>query len=694
MLSLVDFAAQEARLTNPLLAPWTTPEGAPPFTDIRPEHFAAAFEAAMQAHIAAIAAIKADPSAPTFDNTLAALERAPRLLEKIGGVFWNLTGAHTNEALQAVERDISPKLAVHYAAIYSDAGLFARIDALYQRRNELALSGEQLRLLERMHIEFVRSGAQLPEADKGRYSAILERLASLGTAFSQNVLSDESGWTLELDGETDLAGLPDFLRNAALRAGAERGLDGKAVITLSRSSIEPFLQFSTRRDLREKAFNAWVKRGENAGPADNRAIVTEMVALRLERAKLLGYATFADFKLDDTMARTPQAVSALLEKVWAAAVPKAHAERDALAKLAAEEGQNIDIAPWDWRFYAEKLRRRAYDFDEAQIKPYLPLEAMISAAFHTAEALFGLAFTERTDVPTYHPDVRVWQVSRAGQPVGLFMGDYFARPSKRSGAWMSAFRSQQRLDGSVLPIIVNVMNFSKGEPALLSLDDARTLFHEFGHALHGLMSDVTYPTLAGTAVASDFVELPSQLYEHWLLTPEILSRFARHHASGEAMPKALIDKVMAARTFNQGFATIEYCASALVDMAFHALEDVEGLDPIAFEGEVLSRVSMPQGIVMRHRTPHFTHVFSGDGYSAGYYSYLWSEVLDADAFDAFREAGSVFDAATAERLGRFVYSAGNLRAPDEAYVAFRGRLPSIDPLLEKRGLAAPAQSAA
>jgi peptidyl-dipeptidase Dcp len=572
--------------------------------------------------------------------------------------------------------------------------LFKRIDGLWRKRDQLGLSPEQRQVLERYRTNFVRAGAGLDAAGKKRLAAINERLATLGTQFGQNVLADENGYTLVLEGEDDLAGLPDFVRKAAARAAKDRGLDGKYVITISRSSIEPFLQFSKRRDLREKIFEAWIRRGENDGPADNRPIIAETIALRAERARLLGYETFAEYRLADTMAKTPQAVRDLLETVWAPARKRAAAEEAALQEQAATEGDNLKLAASDWRHYAEAVRKRRFDFDETELKPYLQLDNMIEAAFFTANRLFGLSFTERHDVPGYHPDVRVWEVtSRDGRHVGLFLGDYFARRSKRSGAWMRALRDQHRFDGEVSPIVVNVMNFSKppeGETALLSFDDARTLFHEFGHALHGLLSNVTYPSISGTHVARDFVELPSQLYEHWLEQPEVLGRFAIHAETGEPMPKALLDKVLTARNFNQGWAAVEYTSSALVDLDLHLLPEPAGADVVALEKATLDRIGMPEAIVMRHRTPHFAHIFSGDYYAAGYYSYLWSEVLDADAFAAFKEAGDVFDPETAQRLHDHIYSAGYLRDPAEAYTAFRGRLPTTEALLKKRGLDQPA----
>lgn len=672
---------------NPFAAEWTTPFGLPPFEAITPDHYRPAFDAALAEQKAEIGAIAGQSSAPSFDNTIAAMERSGQLLKRVGSVFFNLSGAHTNEALQAIERDMAPILAKHRSAIFMNDDLYRRVAALYADRHALGLSAEQARVLDRYHTIFVRAGAQLAPAAKERLAAITERLATLGTQFAQNVLADEKAYSLVLDGEADLAGLPSFVREAAARTAEERGLAGRHVITLARSSIDPFLQFSSRRDLREQAFKAWASRGDTGGPTDNKSIIAEMVALRAERAKLLGFETFADFKLADTMAKTPAAVLSLLNEVWAPAVERARQERDDLQALAQERGDNLAIEPWDWRYYAEQVRKARHDLDEARIKPYFQLDRIIEAAFDTAQRLFGLNFREIPDAPRYHPDVRVWEVAGPdGAPVGTFMGDYFARPSKRSGAWMSAFRSQERLSGDIRPIIVNVMNFSKGQPALLSFDDARTLFHEFGHALHGLLSNVTYPLLAGTSVSTDFVELPSQLYEHWLAQPEILRAYATHHETEEPIPDDLLGRLMGARNFNQGFATVEYLASAFVDIDLHRLTSAEGLDVSEFERRSLAAIGMPREIIMRHRTPHFAHVFSGDGYSSGYYSYLWSEVLDADAFNAFEEAGDIFDRETARKLRDFIYSAGNLRDPAEAYTAFRGRLPTPEALLVKRGL--------
>ena len=677
---------------NPLLAPWTTPFEAPPFNEIRSEHFAPAFEIAFNAHNAEINAIAGNADEPNFANTIEAMERAGDTLDRVAAVFWNLTGSHTNDALQALEREWSPKFAAHSTGITTNAALFKRIDTLFAGKETLGLDAEQLRLLEKTHKAFVRSGAKLEGAAQERYKTLSEQRANLTTRFGQNVLADERVYALELKNEADLEGLPEFVRATAAAAATERGFSSTHVVTLSRSLIEPFLTFSTRRDLREQAWKAWTARGENVGATDNRQAIADLVALRIKVANLLGHKTYADYALEETMAKTSARVRELLERVWAPGVARAQAELAKLQDMAASDGANIKIEPWDWRFYAEKVRAAEFNLDEARIKPYLPLDGMIEAAFYTATQLFGVTFKERDDIPVYHPDVRAFEVSdREGQHVGLFLGDYFARSSKRSGAWMSAYRRQDKLDGAeTRPIIVNVMNFARGaagEPTLLSFDDARTLFHEFGHGLHGLLSNVIYPSLACTSVVRDFVELPSQLFEHWLGTPEIMSRFARHATTGEPMPAALMAKLKAARTFNQGFDTVAFLGSAIVDMDIHTLTSAENFDPASLEAATLARIGMPREVGMRHRSTHFQHIFSG-GYAAGYYSYLWSEVLDADAFAAFEETGNVFDPVTADKLKRYVYSAGGLRKEDEAYTLFRGKMPSVEGLLKKRGLAA------
>lgn len=681
---------------NPAIAAWSGPLGLPDFASIEDRDFEAAFAAALPAHLAEIEAIANNPEEPTFENTIVAMETAGELLTRASSIFWNLSGANTNDTLQALERKLSPELSRHRSAIMMNRALFGRIDTFYQKRESLGLDAEADRVLELTWKSFVRSGAKLDETDQTRLAAINERLATLGTAFSQNVLADERDYALVLETNEDLAGLPDFVVSSMNAAAEERGHTGKYAVTLSRSIIEPFLTFSERRDLRETAFNAWVARGEGPGERDNRPLVAEMVKLRAEKAALLGYDSFAHFKLDDTMAKTPENVRSLLETVWEKARDRAGGEADELSKLIAAEGKNHEVAPWDWRHYAEKARAARYEFNEAEVKPYLQLEKMIEAAFHTAGKLFGLSFREHENLRSYHADVRVFEVLDAsGKRIAIFLGDYFARPSKRSGAWMSDFQEQHKLAGdrndeSQIPIILNVMNFAKappGKPVLITMDDARTLFHEFGHALHGMLSDVTYPSISGTSVARDFVELPSQLYEHWLTVPEVLQRFAVHHKTGEAIPQSLLDKMRAAEKFNKGFANVEFTSSALVDMAFHALnpEQAANIDPMVFQADVLAAIDMPETIVMRHATPHFGHVFSGDGYSAGYYSYMWSGVLDADAFQAFKEAGDSFDPALAEKLRHYIYSSGGSMDPEDAYVGFRGELPSPDALLEKEG---------
>jgi peptidyl-dipeptidase Dcp len=677
---------------NPLLEEWAGPFGVPAFDRIRPDHFREAFARAFAAHTAEVAAIAGNTAAPSFANTVAALEASGEALTRTSDVFNLLAGAHTDDAILAIERELAPLKAKHWDAILMDAALFGRIDGLHQMRERLALSAEERRVLERYHLRFVRAGAALDPATKARLADINARLATLGTIFSQNVLADEQAYALLLDGEEDLAGLPDFVRAAAREAAEERGHAGKHVITLSRSSVEPFLQFSARRDLREKVFRAWIARGAGGGATDNKAIIAEIITLRTERARLLGYESFAQYRLDDSMAKTPEAVRSLLDHVWAPALRRALADRDALQALLQAEGKNFTLAPWDWRYYAEKLRKLRCDVDEAAIKPYLELGQIIEAAFYAANRLFGLIFEPRHDVPVWHADVRVWEVrDQTGRHRGVFFGDYFARASKHSGAWMTTLRDQEKLRGDIRPLVVNVMNFSKasaGEPTLLSFEDSRTLFHEFGHALHGLLSDVTYPLIAGTSVLRDWSELPSQLYEHWLERPEILRRFARHYRTSEPIPEDQLRRLIAARTFNQGQATVEYVASALVDLELHLQPATDAAFDIgSFEEAALARIGMPAEIVMRHRPGHFQHIFAGSGYAAGYYSYLWSEVLDSDAFAAFEEAGDIFDPDTAKKLHDYVYAAGGSRDPAELYTAFRGRLPTPDKLLKRRGLA-------
>ncbi|WP_192965827.1 M3 family metallopeptidase [Phycobacter azelaicus] len=670
-------------MTNPLLSHWDTPFEIAPFGSISDEDFAPALEEALAAHNAQIEAIATNPEPPTFANVIEALETPCRPLEQVLSVFYTVAGADSNPKRQELQRAFSPKLAAHFSAITANKALYARVKAVWDKREDLDLSDEQQRVLMLTHRGFVRGGAALEGADDARMQEIKGRLASLGTEFTQNLLADEREWFMELS-EEDLEGLPEFAVAAARAAGEEKGAKGP-VVTTSRSIITPFLKFSPRRDLREKAFQAWAARGANGGKTDNRAIAAEILALREERAKLLGYQNFASYKLETEMAKTPEAVRGLLMDVWGPAKARADEDAAVLTEMMQGDGINGDLEPWDWHYYSEKRRKIEHDLDEAELKPYLQLDRMIEASFACANRLFGLEFAP-LDVPLYHPDCRAWEVTRGGEHVAVFIGDYFARGSKRSGAWCSAMRSQAKFPEKQAPIVINVCNFAKGDPALLSYDDARTLFHEFGHALHQMLSDVTYESISGTSVARDFVELPSQLYEHWLEVPEVLSEFATHAETGEAMPKEMLDKVLGAATYDMGFQTVEYVASALVDLAFH--DGAAPADPMAKQAEVLAEIGMPHAIIMRHATPHFAHVFSGDGYSSGYYSYMWSEVMDADAFAAFEEAGGAFDPERAKALEAHILSSGGSKDPAELYTAFRGRLPGVDALLKGRGLAA------
>ena len=668
-------------MTNPLLQDWNTPFELAPFDAISDADFAPALDVALAAHEAEIAAIVEEAAAPGFDNVIGALEAAGAALDKVLGVFFTVAGADSNPKREELERDFSPKLARHFAAVTANKALFAKVEAVWEAREGLDLGEEQARVLMLTRRGFVRSGAALEGADEARMKEIKARLAELGTAFTQNLLADERDWFMEL-GEGDLEGLPGFVVDTAREAGREKGAKGP-VITLSRSLIVPFLQFSPRRDLREKAFAAWGARGARGGASDNRGIAAEILSLREERAKLLGYGNFAEYKLETEMAKTPQAVRDLLMAVWEPAKARAEADAAVLEEMMHEDGVNGRLEPWDWRYYAEKRRRAEHDLDEAALKPYLALEAMIEAAFSCANRLFGLEFAP-LDVPLYHADCRAWEVTRGGKHLAVFIGDYFARGSKRSGAWCSAMRAQAKYPREQAPVVINVCNFAKGDPCLLSYDDARTLFHEFGHALHQMLSDVTYESVSGTSVARDFVELPSQLFEHWLEVPEVLREFARHVESGAAMPEAMLDKVLGAANFDQGFRTVEFVASAMVDLEFH--DGVAPGDVMARQDEVLDGLGMPRAITMRHASPHFAHVFAGDGYSSGYYSYMWSEVMDADAFAAFEEAGGAFDPEVAQALEDNILSKGGSVDAGVLYERFRGRLPGVEALLKGRGL--------
>jgi len=668
-------------MSNPLLSDWTGAFGLAPFAEISDADFAPAFETALAEDLAETLAIANNPQIPSFANTIEALAATGKALHQVLSVFYTLSGADSNAAREALMREFSPKLSAHSSKIYANKALFGRIDRLWNSRTELDLSEEQQRVLMLTHRNFIRAGAAFSGTAELRMKEIKSRLAVIGTEFSQNLLHDERSWHLEL-GPEDLNGLPEFLIDAAKAAGVERGVEAP-IVTLSRSIIVPFLQFSAQRDLRKKAYQAWAARGAHVGAHDNRSLALEMLVLRQEMAELLGYPDFASFKLETEMAKTPENVLKLLKDVWQPA--KARAEQDAgvLQEMMRAEGVNGDLEKWDWRYYAEKRRAAEFDLDEAQLKPYFQLDQMIAAAFDCANRLFGLSF-EEVKLPLYHSDCRAWEVRRDGAHVALFIGDYFARGSKRSGAWCSAMRAQAKFPKAQAPIVINVCNFAKSDPALLSYDDARTLFHEFGHALHQMLSNVTYEMISGTSVPRDFVELPSQLYEHWLDVPEVLAKFATHAETGAAMPQDLLEKVLAAATYDMGFQTVEYVASAMVDLFYHT-GDIP-TDIMRWQADILDRIDMPKAIGMRHATPQFAHVFSGGYYASAYYSYMWSEVMDADAFAAFEEKGDPFDQSLAQSLEENILAAGGSKDPELLYQAYRGRLPGVQALLQGRGL--------
>ena len=688
--------AAEAHVDNPLLAPWTGPYGGvPPFDKVKVELFKPALEAAMAEQLAEVDRIANDPASPTFENTLAALERSGRALDRVGTIFGIYGSTMSTPDFQKVQEEMAPKLAAFSDQITQNEKLFKRIAAVYEAREGAGLTPEQKRLAWLDYTNFVRAGARLDPAAKKRLSEINQRLAALYTKFGQNLLADEADYVLFLDKESDLAGLPGSLRSAAAAAAEQRGQKGKWAVLNTRSSMEPFLTYSDRRDLREKVWRTFYSRGDHGDAHDNNAIITEILKLRAERARLLGYETHAHWRLENTMAGTPERALQLMEAVWKPAVARVREEVADMQAIAEKEGARIKIEPWDYRYYAEKVRKARYDLDQNEVKPYLQLEKLREGMFWVAGQLFGFTFTPVEGVPVYQADMRVYKVTDpAGKLVGLWYFDPYARTGKNSGAWMNSYRSQERFEREITTIVSNNTNFVKGppgEPILISWDDATALFHEFGHALHGLNSGVSYPSLSGTSVPRDYVEFPSQLLERWLSTPEVLNRFAVHYQTGQPIPPALVEKIAKASTFNQGFATVEYLASALVDMKLHLAGD-RTIDPDAFERDTLKALGMPSEIVMRHRTPQFGHVFSGDGYSAGYYSYLWSDTLSADAWEAFTEAGGPYDKAVAKRLHDAVFSAGNTVDPAEAYRAFRGRDPGIAALMRKRGFPVPPEA--
>jgi len=667
---------------NSLLTSWNTPYKIAPFDEVADHHFSGALDKALEDELSEIQGICDNPDPPTFDNTIHALLKSGKLLDRVLSTFYTLVGADSNNQREKLMMEFSPKLASHASKITSNEKLFSRIQELFKQIDRLDLLPEQHRLLEKIYRDYTRAGASLNDKSKERMKDIKKRLSILGTQFSQNLLADESSWYLELDLE-DQAVLPDFLMAAARQAADEKGVE-KPIITLSRSIITPFLKFSPNRELRKKAHQAWVSRGMQKEETDNRPIARETLTLRRQMADLLGYKNFAEFKLETEMAKKPENVEELLIQVWKCSKAQARKDQKILTAYMADDGISDEFSSWDWLYYSEKRRQNEHALNELEIKPYFGLEQMIEAAFFCANKLFDLSFVP-IEVPLYHDDCKAWEVFRNNKAVGLFIGDYFARSSKRSGAWCSAFQSQAKFPTLQKPTVINVCNFAKGSPTLLSFDDAQTLFHEFGHALHQLLSNVTYEPLSGTAVSRDFVELPSQLYEHWLTVPEVLKKFALHYETKQPISDELIERIIGAANFDMGYQTVEYISSALVDLYFHLSS--KDKDVMKLQTEILNKIEMPKVIEMRHATPHFSHVFSGGYYAAAYYSYMWSEVMDEDVFSAFKEVGDPFDMNLANSLEKNILSVGNSMDSELAYVKFRGKLPKVDALLKGRGLA-------
>ena len=674
---------------NPFFSEWETPFGTPPFSKIKEKHYLPAFKKGIEQQQEEINAIANNSEPPTFENTIEAMEKSGDLLTKVTNVFYNLTSANTNDKLQAIAKEVAPMLSKHQDDILLNETLFQRVKAIYDQRDQLELTEEQKTLLEKYYKMFVRNGANLDEEKKAELREINKQLSLLTLKFGENVLKEDNNFELVIDNKEDLSGLPEAVIHSAAEAANARGYEGRWVFTLHKPSMIPFLQYSDKRELREKIFKAYINRGNNNDEYDNKEILSKIASLRVKRANLLGYKTHAHYVLEENMAKAPENVYDLLNKLWRPALKRAKEEAKALQDLIYREGHDFDLQPWDWWYYAEKLRKEKYELDEEMLRPYFKLENVIQGVFDVANRLYGITFTERTDVPTYHPDVKVFEVKEAdGSHIGILYTDYFPRASKRGGAWMNAYRKQRRIGGKeVTPIICNVGNFSKPtaeKPALLSFEEVNTLFHEFGHALHGLLSNCTYPSLSGTDVSRDFVELPSQIMENWASEPEVLKMYARHYETGEPIPDELIDKIKKSSKFNQGFATVEYLAASFLDMDWHTLTDTTRQDALEFENKSLARIGLIPQIVVRYRSPYFRHIFSG-GYSSGYYSYIWAEVLDADAFQAFKET-SLFDQETAHKFRKYILSAGGTADPMVLYKRFRGREPSIEPLLEKRGL--------
>jgi peptidyl-dipeptidase Dcp len=683
-------AATAKQQGDPLLDEWTGPHGGfPRFDMVKVAAFKPSIESGMELKRLEIAAIAGNSAAPDFENTFAALDGSGRAFSRATRVFRIYTSTMNDKSVQAAEIELAPVLSAFDDEIVQNEALFARLKTVYDTRATANLSPEQQRLADVVYTNFARRGAALGKAEKSRLKEINKRLASLFTTFRQNQLADEESYTLVIDDEADLAGLPDNLRDAAAGAAAARGHKGQWLFTNTRSSMEPFITYASRRHLREKGWRMWTMRGDNPGAHDNKPVITEILQLRAERAKLLGFASHAHWVLDNNMAKTPEKAMALIMKVWKAAVARAREEIADMQAMADREGAGIKIEPWDYRYYAEKVRKEKYDLDETEISEYLQLEKVRDAMFWVAGQLYGLQFVKVDDVPVYHPDISVYEVRRDAKRVGLFYLDPYARAGKSSGAWMNEYRTQEKFRTEITPIVSNNSNFVQGkagEPVLISWDDASTMFHEFGHALHGLNSNVGYPALAGTSVKRDFVELPSMLNEHWLPTPEVLNQFALHHKTGKPIPAELVAKIEKAKNFNQGFSTVEYLAAAIYDMRIHlaATPDQE-IDAGAFEKETLAEIGCPSEIVMRHRPTQFGHIFSSDGYSAGYYVYLWADTLTADACEAFNDAEGLYDKSVAKRYYEKILSVGNSVPPDEAFRRFRGRDVNTDALMRERG---------